>query len=161
MPEINDAWWLGHAKMTEIAQRVEDSTWYLEGVQQDRGEFRLLSARQLIPVEELRAINAVMGAQVHFELSYGLHISVPSTPSRKVFEDGNSNVLLSGGSYPSVCACVCVCVCVSVVCVCGCVCVCVCVYIQTYIRVHVCVHVGLYIHIYIYIYILIYLYIGP
>jgi hypothetical protein len=151
VPEINDAWWRGHTKMTEIAQRVEDSTWYLEGVQQDRGEFRRLSARELIPVEELRAINPVMGAQVHFELSYGLHISVPSTPCRKVFEDGNSNVLLSGGSYQSVCVCVCVCVCVYV-------------YIHTYIRMWAYIsYIYIYMHIYIcaYTFTLVYLYIGP
>jgi hypothetical protein len=101
VPAINESWWRGHAKMTEVAQRDEDSTWYLEGVQQKRGEFRILSESELIDVEELRDLNAKMGAQVHSELSYGCHISVPSTPSRRVFENGNSNVLLSNGSYPS------------------------------------------------------------
>ena len=42
-----------------------------------------------------------MGAQVHLELAYDLHITVSSTPSRVVFEDGKSNVLISVGSYPS------------------------------------------------------------
>ena len=84
-----------------MADSVEASTWHLEDIEQDRGVFRALSDDQLRDVEELRLLNPVMGAQVHLELAYDLHISVPSTPTRAVFEDGKSNVFLSSGSYAS------------------------------------------------------------
>ncbi len=93
MPTIDDAWWKGHVKMTAMTETVEEATWHLEGVEQDRGVFRTLSEEQLREVEELRSINAIMGAQVHPELAYGVHITVPSTPTRVVFEDGKPTYL--------------------------------------------------------------------
>jgi len=39
--------------------------------------------------------------QVHLGLSFSLRSTIPSIPSRHVFEDGKKNILLSVGSYPS------------------------------------------------------------
>jgi hypothetical protein len=98
---IDDSLWDGNEYRTQLANEHRDSTWHVEGVQQTMGEFRELKKDQLDAVEKLRSLNAIMGAALHIELSYGLHISVPSTPSRIVFEDGKSNVFLSNGSYGS------------------------------------------------------------
>jgi len=63
-PTFDDSWWLGFEYLKKMADAVEQATWYVEGVEQSRGVFRVISTDELRQVEELRKINAVWGAQV-------------------------------------------------------------------------------------------------